>query len=121
MPDKILISRSVHHLLAWLLALVLPLQGMAVGVFTAMGPAHIHEPADAHWVLTDFRRWKPSPVSEGVIEPLSRVGAKSPGAPCVDPDCRRCVRQQARPDQMSMPAQRSSRPVSNSGSPMIPE
>ena len=64
MPDKTLTRRSVHHLLAWVLALVLPLQGMAVGVFTVMGPAHIHEPADASWVLTDFRRWKPSPVRE---------------------------------------------------------
>lgn len=55
-------SCCLRHVLTWLLALVLPMQGMAVGVFTVMGPAHIHKLPDAEPVLTDFRRWKPSPV-----------------------------------------------------------
>jgi len=46
----------------WLLAWVLTLQGTAVGVFTALGPAHTHQAADSSLVLTDFRRWRPAPV-----------------------------------------------------------
>ena len=47
----------------WLVAVVLPLQGAAVGIFSAMGPAHIHQPAEAPLVLEDVRRWRPAPVA----------------------------------------------------------
>ena len=47
----------------WLVAVVLPLQGAAVGVFSAMGPAHIHQRAEAPLVLEDVRRWRPPPVA----------------------------------------------------------
>lgn len=56
--------RPLRLVLMWLLAWVLPLQGTAVGVFTALGPAHTHQAADASLVLTDFRRWKSAPVRE---------------------------------------------------------
>lgn len=45
----------------WLLAVVLPLQGAAVGVFAVMGPSHIHAPAEPSLLSADFRRWRPSP------------------------------------------------------------
>ena len=45
----------------WLLALVLPLQGTAIGVFAAKGPTHLHKvAAAAPLVLQDLRRWKPA-------------------------------------------------------------
>lgn len=47
----------------WLMAFVLPLQGTAVGVFSAMGPAHIHPRAETPLVLEDVRRWRPAPVA----------------------------------------------------------
>lgn len=57
-------ARLTRTVVLWLLALVLPLQGAAVGVFTAMGPAHVHRAAEGPpLVLTDFRRWKPSSVA----------------------------------------------------------
>lgn len=43
-------------MLIWLLAFVLPVQGMSVGVAAARGPAHLHRSIDATLVLTDFRR-----------------------------------------------------------------
>lgn len=64
--------RSLRLVLMWLLALVLPLQGTAVGVFTVMGPLHIHQPADDSVVLTDFRRWRPSAKSPNQL--LAAVG-----------------------------------------------
>ena len=56
----------------WLLALVLPLQGSAVGVFAVMGPSHLHKPAEPALVLTDFRRWRPSPGLQTHV--VSRLG-----------------------------------------------
>lgn len=77
---RILTRRPVRQVLTWLLALVLPLQGMAVGVLTVMGPAHMHKQADVPMVLTDFRRWKPAPVREtGVFALLGHShGSASP-------------------------------------------
>ena len=52
----------------WLLTLVLPFQGAALGVFAAEGPAHLHRATSARpLVLNDVRRWKIAPA----IEPLS--------------------------------------------------
>ena len=56
--------RSTRLVLLWLLAVVLPLQGMAVVVFSALGPAHFHKQTQAAIVLTDFRRSTPSAVRE---------------------------------------------------------
>ena len=54
----------VRHVLIWLLALLLPMQTTAAGVFTVMGPAHFHKPSEAPLVLTDFRRWHPTPLRQ---------------------------------------------------------
>lgn len=35
-----------------------------MGVFTALGPAHFHKQSETALVLTDFRRWSPSPARE---------------------------------------------------------
>jgi hypothetical protein len=52
---------ALHRALAWLLALLLPLQGAAAGVAAASGPAHVHRPtAGAHLVLDDLRRSVPT-------------------------------------------------------------
>ena len=53
----------MRFVVMWLAAFVLPLQGTAVGVFSAMGPAHIHQRAEAPLVLEDVRRWRPAPVA----------------------------------------------------------
>ena len=53
-------SRLTRSVVLWLLAVVLPVQGAAVGVFTALGPAHVHRAPDAPLVLHDVRRWKPA-------------------------------------------------------------
>ena len=51
-----------------LLAIVLPLHGVAVSVFTVMGPAHVHNAAPAApLVLEDFRRWKSAPVVQAHV------------------------------------------------------
>lgn len=62
--------RFTRLALMWLLAVVLPLQGMAVGVFTALGPSHIHKAAQSVLILEDVRRWKPSPVRESKLPAL---------------------------------------------------
>ncbi len=61
----------------WLLALVLPLQGAALGVFAAKGPAHLHRAAAATpLVLEDLRRWKPTiAVTPRVAAPFGHVHA----------------------------------------------
>ena len=68
MPNAftLLSRRLTRTLVMALLAIVLPVQGAAAGVFSAIGPAHLHQsvraaPAAA-LVLEDFRRWKPAPV-----------------------------------------------------------
>lgn len=44
-----------------LIAIVLPLQGAALGVFNVLGPNHLHQPVTAAaLVLEDVRRWRPS-------------------------------------------------------------
>lgn len=48
----------------WMIALVLPLQGAAVGAFGAMGSAHVHAVAKPALVLEDVRRWKPRAASQ---------------------------------------------------------
>ena len=60
-------ARLTRVVVLWLLALVLPLQSAAVGVFTAIGPAHVHRAAEAPLVLTDFRRWRPTPVAKAHV------------------------------------------------------
>lgn len=62
------IERSTRLLVLWLLAFVLPLQGTALAVFAAKGPAHLHTAANLKagarpLVLEDVRRWKPSLVA----------------------------------------------------------
>ena len=59
-------QRTTRLLVMWLLALVLPLQGAALGVFAAKGPAHLHKvaAATAPLVLDDVRRWRVAPVAE---------------------------------------------------------
>lgn len=42
-----------------LVATMVCLQGMAIGVFTALGPAHVHRATDSVQVLEDVRRWRP--------------------------------------------------------------
>lgn len=64
-------TRSTRLALTWLLAVVIPLQGMVVGVLTALGPAHFHKQAKAALVLTDFRRWTPSPIREPKLSGFS--------------------------------------------------
>ena len=61
-PSFSFASRFTRVVVLWLLAVVLPVQGAAVSVFTAKGPAHVHKPAEAPLVLEDIRRWKPAPV-----------------------------------------------------------
>lgn len=59
-------TRVTRLLVLWLLALVLPLQGAALGVFAAKGPAHLHRAAAAPvLVLEDTRRWKPVTAMPG--------------------------------------------------------
>ncbi len=66
----------------WLMAFVLPLQGTAVGVFSTLGPAHIHQPADVRLVLEDIRRWRPTPVAAppAYAAALAWVGHSHPDA-----------------------------------------
>lgn len=66
----------------WLVAFVLPLQGTAVGVFSALGPAHIHQRAEARLVLEDVRRWRPTPVASppAYAAALAWVGHSHPDA-----------------------------------------
>lgn len=62
-----LAARTTRLLVMWLLALVLPLQGAAVGVFGVKGPVHQHQTASAPpLVLQDVRRWKAAPVKHAL-------------------------------------------------------
>lgn len=63
-PSRSFVHARVRRVLIWLLALLLPMQAMAAGVFTVMGPAHFHKPSDAPLVLTDFRRWHVTPLRQ---------------------------------------------------------
>lgn len=54
------IRRPLHRVLMCLLALIVMLQGAAVGVFIVLGPSHLHDSEAPTQVLVDFRRWKPS-------------------------------------------------------------
>jgi hypothetical protein len=56
--------RVTRVIVMWMIALVLPLQGVAVAAFGAMGPAHVHAAPKAALVLEDFRRWKPTAVGK---------------------------------------------------------
>ena len=60
----IVTCRITRFIVLWLLAFVLPLQGAAVGVFSAMGPAHVHQRVEAPLVLEDVRRWRAAPVAK---------------------------------------------------------
>ena len=62
--------RFTRLVLMWLLTVVVPLQGMAVGIFTALGPSHIHKSAKSVPVLEDVRRWRQSPVRESKVQTL---------------------------------------------------
>jgi hypothetical protein len=73
-------ERTTRLLVMWLLALVLPLQGAALGVFAAKGPAHLHKVAAATTPLEldDVRRWKVAPVAEPhVFAALGHIHAGS--------------------------------------------
>lgn len=63
----------------WLLALVLPLQGTAVAVFAAKGPAHLHKVgARPPLMLEDLRRWKPTIAATArVAAPFGHVHASA--------------------------------------------
>ena len=61
---RALLHARTRQVLIWLLALLLPMQAMAAGVFTVMGPAHFHKPSQAPLLLNDFRRWHPSPIPQ---------------------------------------------------------
>lgn len=66
----------------WLLALVLPLQGTAAGVFGVLGPNHTHrgaQRAPTALVLEDVRRWK-VPVAEVPVHVLAGLGHFHAGA-----------------------------------------
>lgn len=64
-------QRTTRLLVMWLLALVLPLQGAALGVFAAKGPAHLHKvAAAAPLVLEDLRRWKPTIAATAPVATL---------------------------------------------------
>lgn len=55
---------TLRHLLVWLLAGLVPLQGMAAGVISVIGPMHIHKSTiDASPVLSDFRRTGTPPLA----------------------------------------------------------
>jgi hypothetical protein len=54
--------RAMRVIVTWLLALVLPVQGTAVGIFAVIGPAHVHTTTQSPVVLEDFRRWRPAPA-----------------------------------------------------------
>lgn len=45
-----------RRIVVWLLALVLPLQGLAATLVQVRGPAHVHARSEARTVLVDFRR-----------------------------------------------------------------
>ena len=72
----------MRFVVMWLAALVLPLQGTAVGVFSAMGPAHIHQRAEAPRVLEDVRRWRPAVAASApaYAAALAWVGHSHPDA-----------------------------------------
>ena len=75
-------ARRLRVLVMWLLALVLPLQGTAAGVFGVLGPNHIHrgaQRASATLVLEDVRRWK-RPVAEAPAHLLVGLGHFHAGA-----------------------------------------
>lgn len=48
--------RRLRLLVLWLLAWVLPLQGMTAAAFTMLGPAHTHTASPPPLRLVDFRR-----------------------------------------------------------------
>ena len=69
--------RLTRLLVTWLIALVLPLQVAALGVFAAQGPAHLHSVADAApLTLEDAGRWKAGPA--GVTHVLASLGHSHP-------------------------------------------
>lgn len=55
-PFAPLTRHRLRRLVLWLLACVLPLQGMTAAAFTMLGPAHTHVAAPAPIRLVDFRR-----------------------------------------------------------------
>ena len=77
-PYRALLAQRITRLLVlWLLALALPLQGAALGVFGAQGPAHLHMAANPSaaarpLVLDDVRRWKTAPIAQPHV--LASVG-----------------------------------------------
>lgn len=73
MHRALLVERTTRLLVTWLLALVLPLQGAALGVYAAKGPSHLHKAVAAHpLVLEDLRRWKPAAAAESRV--AARIG-----------------------------------------------
>ena len=76
-PGRSFTYTTVRHALIWLLAWLLPMQAMASGVFSVLGPAHFHKPSEAQVVLTDFRRWHPAPARQA---PAFAISGHSHGA-----------------------------------------
>lgn len=53
-----------------LVAVVVCLQGMAIGVFMTLGPAHFHRAPDTVQVLEDVRRWRPRTEQPSALSTL---------------------------------------------------
>ncbi|MEP7058883.1 MAG: hypothetical protein ABI809_14040 [Caldimonas sp.] len=69
-------SRSGHQrFVAWLLACLIPLQGIAAGVIGAAGPLHVHRAtAASELVLTDFRRASAQSTAPSIVHVASAFG-----------------------------------------------
>lgn len=70
--------RSLRLALMCLVAVVVCLQGIAIGVFTTLGPAHFHralnnQASDTVQVLEDVRRWRPVVEQPSTLSTLSTL------------------------------------------------
>lgn len=64
--------RRLRLLAAWLLAVLVPLQGLAVTLIQVRGPGHTHVVVPARIVLVDFRRdIGPSPRTQDPLEGIA--------------------------------------------------
>jgi hypothetical protein len=63
---------GIRRWVLWLLVAVVPVQANAVGIFTVLGPAHSHQPAQVKRELVDFRRWSPKPRPDNHV--MASVG-----------------------------------------------
>jgi hypothetical protein len=67
-PENCRRDRLAKCLISWLLAALLPLQGMAAGALGARGPLHMHRAEARLLVLEDFRRapTMPAPMHSAI-------------------------------------------------------